>query len=83
MYISPTIQDGGGEGLKTTGGASEGPTLTDVGGEDTKVTDGESKGSKLTTQGGTPISSAISRQAELSLIVVLFALVVAVTSFKT
>ena len=52
--------------------ASEKPAVTDGGGEDTM----------LTTQGETTNGSAISKQAEFSLIVVFFALVVAATAFK-
>ena len=75
-----------------TGRASENPLVTDGGEEDTKVTDekvvdpkityGESEIPKLTTQVGTTNGSAIPNQAEFSLIVVLFALVVTLATHK-
>ena len=72
----------------------EDPRTTDEGSKDPKTThtdyppdgdgddEGVSEGSKMTTQRGTTKSGAISKQAELSLIVVPFVLVISTPDFQ-
>ena len=73
---------GASENLLVTDGGEEDTKVTDERVVDPKITDGESESPKLTTQVGTTNGSAIPNQAEFSLIVVLFALVVALATHK-